>query len=261
MKELSYEQYGQIPASSNPPDACFIAGCGQSAPFAGDGNCSRGRYFVFPLRETRPNANHPPMVAAVGAATDENTSMNIDVLAQCSDPDNDALAVISASTPSHGASAIEARGTISYAPVQGYCGPDSFTYTISDGQATAMSTVMVSVNCSVLPINCWTVSAKEIEDCIQGLANGAFKPPAAEKKNAFADKLNLVGRQIADLDYRGAMKQLQNDLRIRTDGYLGGNPEDDWIIDSNAQIQVCGMIDELIANLEAQSAPPRVYPG
>jgi len=185
----------------------------------------------------------------------------LEVLAQCSDPDNDVLAIISVSTASHGTAAVNADGTITYIPAQGYCGPDSFTYTTSDGRATATGTVMISIDCTMTSITCWTVTVKEIEDCIQGLADEAFVPSASERRSAFADKLNPIGQQIADGNYQGAMNQLQDDVRVRTDGYLGGNPGDDWITDQNAQIRVCGMIDELIANLEMQSHPPRVYPG
>jgi hypothetical protein len=227
----------------------------------GEGKCLRGDSSIFAPKDILRQLNHPPIADAISAVTDENTPLNLDVLAQCSDPDNDTLAVISASTTSHGTAAVNADWTITYAPAQGYCGPDSFTYTISDGLAAATATVMVSIDCTMASITCWTVTVKEIDDCIQGLADEAFMPPALERRRAFTDKLNPIGGQIADGNYQGAMYQLRDDVRVRTDGYLGGNPGDDWIADQNAQIRVCGMIDELIANLEMQSHPPRVYPG
>jgi hypothetical protein len=246
-----------------PPGTYSIADSGQStwsfAPVERTG--LKGHCFVFALKETPPRVNHLPIAGALSAVTDENMSINIDVLAQCSDPDNDTLKVISASTPSHGTAALNPDWTITYTPAQAYCGLDSFTYTISDGQATATSETIISIDCTTVSINCWTVSVREIDDCIQGLADEAFKPPASEQKKAFTSKLNAIGKEIVNEKYHDAMNQLQNDVRVRTDGYLGGNPEDDWITDSNAQIQVCGMIDELIANLEIQSGPPRVYPG
>lgn len=245
-----------------PPGTYSIMDWGQSTWSFAPGDCAglKGHYFVFALKETPP-VNHLPIAGAVSAVTDENVPTNIEVLAQCLDLDNDTLAVISASTPSHGTAAVNSDGTVTYTPAQNYCGPDSFTCTISDGQATATATVLLSINCTIVSINCWTVSVKEIDDCIRGLADEAFLPPASEQKDAFTKKLNAVGGQIVDKNYRGATNQLQNDVRIRTDGYLGGNPGDDWITDQNAQIRVCGMIDELIANLEIQSQAPRVYPG
>jgi hypothetical protein len=39
---------------------------------------------------------------------------------------------------------------------------------------------------------------------------------------------------------------LLEDLRAKSDGSLGGNPKDDWILDPEAQELFCLMIDELI---------------
>jgi hypothetical protein len=101
------------------------------------------------------------------------------------------------------------------------------------------------------------ISAKEIDSYIQGLNDAAFKPPASERKNAFSNKLNAINKK----DNQGAIKQLQNDVRSKADGSLGCNPKDDWITDPKAQKEVCCIIDEVIANLQSQAPPIRVYPG
>jgi hypothetical protein len=62
-----------------------------------------------------------------------------------SDPDNDALTVISHTDPSHGALALSADGTFTYTPAAGFTGTDSFTYTVSDGVGTAVATATVEV--------------------------------------------------------------------------------------------------------------------
>jgi hypothetical protein len=100
-----------------------------------------GMCLVWALKENQPPVNHPPVAGAISAATDENKPININVLAQCSDPDNDPLTVTSVTPPSHGTATINADWTITYNPVHNYCGPDSFTYTISDGKATADAAV------------------------------------------------------------------------------------------------------------------------
>ncbi|WP_178863995.1 cadherin-like domain-containing protein, partial [Thiomicrorhabdus cannonii] len=49
--------------------------------------------------------------------------------------------------PAHGNVVIEGDGTVTYTPVADYNGPDSFTYTITDGQGgtdTAMVTLTVN---------------------------------------------------------------------------------------------------------------------
>ncbi|MEO7934720.1 MAG: Ig-like domain-containing protein, partial [Dokdonella sp.] len=70
----------------------------------------------------------------------------IDVLANDSDPENDPLTITAVSTPAHGSAVITAGG-ITYMPMAGYSGNDSFTYTIIDGRGgSATATVAVTVN-------------------------------------------------------------------------------------------------------------------
>ena len=70
----------------------------------------------------------------------------IDVLANDTDGDNDTLTVTSVTQPTHGSATFTATG-VTYTPQAGYSGPDSFTYTVSDGKGgTAIGTVNVTVN-------------------------------------------------------------------------------------------------------------------
>lgn len=69
----------------------------------------------------------------------------LDVLVNDSDADGDVLQIISTSSPASGSVAIR-DGMISYTPVYGFVGYDSFTYTVSDGfGGLATSTVNVYV--------------------------------------------------------------------------------------------------------------------
>jgi len=92
-------------------------------------------------------ANHPPVAHDDSATVAENSVDNaIAVLANDSDPDGDALSVTAVSMPSHGTAAAAAGG-VTYTPAPGYLGPDSFTYTISDGKGgTASATVNITVS-------------------------------------------------------------------------------------------------------------------
>lgn len=83
-----------------------------------------------------------PAVAVNDAATTTlGTPVTISVLANDYHVDGP-LTVASASTPSHGTATVNADGTITYTPVAGYAGTDSFTYTLVGG-ATATVTVTV----------------------------------------------------------------------------------------------------------------------
>jgi len=91
-----------------------------------------------------------PMAVNDNAMTDEDTPVDINVLANDSDPDNDTLNVTAFTQGAHGAVTINPDKTVRYAPAQDYFGPDAFTYTISDGHGgTATATVNVTVN----PVN------------------------------------------------------------------------------------------------------------
>ena len=95
----------------------------------------------------REYLNNGPSAADDAITVDFESSANlIDVLANDSDPDGDTLSITAVSAPAHGTATITGGG-ISYTPVAGYSGTDSFTYTISDGHGgTATATVAVTVN-------------------------------------------------------------------------------------------------------------------
>ena len=85
-------------------------------------------------------------------ATDDTLSLNqgstatVNVLANDSDPDGDALSVVSTTTPSGGTITVKSDG-ISYAARSDFFGTDSFDYVVSDGKGgTDTGRVTVTVN-------------------------------------------------------------------------------------------------------------------
>lgn len=91
--------------------------------------------------------NCPPLANDDSATTVEGTAVTINVLANDTDPNaGDTLTVVSRTQPDHGTNFINADNTITYNPAPGYSGPDSFTYTISDGKGGSdTATVRITV--------------------------------------------------------------------------------------------------------------------
>lgn len=89
-------------------------------------------------------------------------------------------------------------------------------------------------------------SIKNLDDCIQTLTEDSFKNNSEQKKNALYSKLREVFLKIESQEYQEAINKLTNDIRAKADGYVDGDPQNDWIIDSTAQREICAMIDNLI---------------
>jgi VCBS repeat-containing protein len=88
-----------------------------------------------------------------------DTSGNVDVLAGDVDVDGDALAVEadSWSDPDHGSVSCETTGVCTYTPDSGYLGADSFTYAVTDGEATDEGLVSVTVQAPDVAPSCGAV--------------------------------------------------------------------------------------------------------
>ncbi|HEX6898863.1 MAG TPA: Ig-like domain-containing protein [Thermoanaerobaculia bacterium] len=80
------------------------------------------------------SCNRKPVANNDSATTDRNVAVDINVLANDSDPDGNPISVYDWTQPAHGSVAKNANGTLRYTPTTSYSGPDSFTYRISDGK-------------------------------------------------------------------------------------------------------------------------------
>jgi len=107
-------------------------------------NTSAAQTFTITIQAP----NQPPSAIADSATTAEDTAVDVDVLGNDTDPDGDPLSLNSATPGAHGTTEIVA-GKVRYSPDPNYNGPDSFSYTVSDGNLT--STAQVSV--TVTPVN------------------------------------------------------------------------------------------------------------
>lgn len=91
-------------------------------------------------------SNGDPVANDDTATTLENTPVVVDVLANDTDPDGDALSIAGTPTALHGTVVVNPDGTIEYTPDTGYTGDDVITYEVSDGNGgTDTGEVAVSV--------------------------------------------------------------------------------------------------------------------
>jgi len=93
--------------------------------------------------------NHAPVAANDTYSAFSGQTLTVDgpgVLGNDSDPDGDPLRVTEALKPEHGILTLLEDGSFTYTAGENYAGPDTFTYTASDGKvASNVATVTISV--------------------------------------------------------------------------------------------------------------------
>ncbi|MBB3994588.1 Ca2+-binding RTX toxin-like protein [Sulfitobacter undariae] len=106
-----------------------------------DGN---GGVDVAEVTVTVNPVNDGPLAEDDTAVANTGSTLIVPVLDNDSDPEGDPLTVISASSP-NGAVVINADGTLSFTPEDGFIGEAVINYTISDGELTDPAVVFVTV--------------------------------------------------------------------------------------------------------------------
>ncbi len=98
------------------------------------------------VSDTPPPPNRPPNAINDSASTQRDQAKTINVLANDTDPDGDALTITNVSDPPHGMAVAAGGGNVTYTPEAGFTGGDAFTYTIGDGRGGAdNATVSITV--------------------------------------------------------------------------------------------------------------------
>jgi hypothetical protein len=91
------------------------------------------------------STNRPPVAQNDAFAINQDTATALDVLANDSDPDANPLKLTAVSTPTHGNASVSG-GKVTYTPVVGFVGVDSFSYTVADDKgATASAQATITV--------------------------------------------------------------------------------------------------------------------
>jgi VCBS repeat-containing protein len=94
--------------------------------------------------------NQPPVAKNDSYITPQNATLTVaapGVLANDSDAENEPLSASLVGGPSHGSLTLNANGSLTYVPVAGYNGSDSFTYQVSDPTSSGgTATVTIKVD-------------------------------------------------------------------------------------------------------------------
>jgi RHS repeat-associated protein len=109
---------------------------------------SHGRSDTATVAVTVSPVNDYPVAENDTATTDEDTLVDIDVLANDSDPvEGDTVVIQWVGTPQSGASVDVVNGKIRYTPMANWNGQESFSYSIIDEQGgTALAVVSITVS-------------------------------------------------------------------------------------------------------------------
>ncbi|MCP4488499.1 MAG: hypothetical protein GY820_14440 [Gammaproteobacteria bacterium] len=94
--------------------------------------------------------NIPPSATNLETTTSYET--DVTVMLQGSDENEDTLTYLIVTQPANGTLSVYALPSVTYTPDIGFSGTDSFTYQVSDGQATSdVATVSITVDANVVP--------------------------------------------------------------------------------------------------------------
>ena len=99
--------------------------------------------------------NGAPIAVGESVSTLLDTAITIAVLLNDSDPEGDALSLVSITAPASGTAVDDGSGQIIYTPDTGFLGNDAFSYTIQDtsgNTATANVAVTVSSTANDVPV-------------------------------------------------------------------------------------------------------------
>ncbi len=98
------------------------------------------------VRFTITADNHPPVVVGEQVETPRDQPIEVDVLANDSDPEGGALGLLIAAAPNGGNAVVTANNTILFTPAPGFTGDAVITYQVSDPQgASASGTLLIHV--------------------------------------------------------------------------------------------------------------------
>jgi hypothetical protein len=88
-----------------------------------------------------------------------------------------------------------------------------------------------------------------MNDYIQSLDDSAFAKNPANRKIAFDNMINALHNKVNAENYKGAINDMQKNLRGKVDGTMGGKVNNDWIVDGSVQYELTMKLDDISAYL------------
>lgn len=133
----------------------------------------------------------------------------------------------------------DATGTVSESHV--YDAPGSYALVLSiqdDDGGSGQDTVVVKVFTPAEALDF-------LDEFLHDLPAACFRGQAPQRQNALSQKLAAVKQLLATGDVLTAVEKLTDDIRAKSDGWIDGYPNNDWVIEEQAQGKLCSMLDAL----------------
>jgi VCBS repeat-containing protein len=171
------------------------------------------------VRVTFQDANTAPVAVADSYVATEDTPLVVPaagVLANDTDIDLNSLTAVLDASPAHGNVTLNADGSFTYTPANGYTGPDSFTYHANDGGLDSnIATVSITVNAA----------------SAQLLVNGSFEDaPGAGPVYPTVTGWDGTGSEFSHFGYQESLPQYDATDGSRMMVFHGGNGPTDGAI-------------------------------
>ncbi|MCI0746500.1 MAG: Ig-like domain-containing protein [Verrucomicrobia subdivision 3 bacterium] len=140
--------HGVVVVQAQTGAATYTPNPGYSGPDSFSFTARDGRCESQPAVVSITVANECPVANSQTISVNQDSSVNFQLSA--TDADGDPLQYSVSSPPAHGVVVANAQtGAATYTPAPGYCGPDSFKFTASDGVCvSAEATVSINVICA-----------------------------------------------------------------------------------------------------------------
>ncbi|UCH88932.1 MAG: PKD domain-containing protein [Thermoplasmata archaeon] len=88
-----------------------------------------------------------------------------------------------------------------------------------------------------------------MNDYIQGLDDSAFAKNPANTKKTYSNMIDALHHKVDAENYKGAISDMQNNMRGKSDGTMGGKANNDWIVDGSVQYEMTMKLDDISAYL------------